>query len=78
MVLMIFAWIEALRPSQQFFSHVGRFSWVEPVLSNEEEVSCSRTQHCALGEIQSCDQESGTLSAGLTVLPVSVLCPTNS
>ena len=27
--------VEALLPSQQFFSLVGRFSWVEPVLSNE-------------------------------------------
>ena len=30
---------EALRPSQQFFSHVGTFSWVEQVLSKEDEVS---------------------------------------
>ena len=37
-------------PGQQFFSYVGTFSRVEPVLSNEDEVSCSRTQHCALGE----------------------------
>ena len=35
-------WVETLHPSQQFFSHVGTFSWVEPVLSNE--VSCSRTK----------------------------------
>ena len=40
-----FVWIEALCPSQQFFSHVWTFSWVEPVPSNEEKVSCSRTQH---------------------------------
>ena len=45
-------WVEALHPSQQFFSHVVMFSWVEPVLSNEDEVSCSRTQHCAPGEIR--------------------------
>ena len=42
--------VEALHPSQQLFSHVGTFSWVEPVLSNEDEVSCSCTQHCAPGE----------------------------
>ena len=28
------------------------FSWVEPVLSNGDKVSCARTQHCAPGEIQ--------------------------
>ena len=32
MVRNVFIWVEALRPSQQFFSHVGMFSWVEPVL----------------------------------------------
>ena len=35
----LFVWLEALRPSQQFFSRVGTFSWVEPVLSDEDEVS---------------------------------------
>ena len=49
-----FVWVDALHPSQQFFSHFGMFSWVEPVLSNENEVSCSRTQHHAPGEIQPC------------------------
>ena len=43
--------VEALQPSQQFFSHVRTLSWVEPVLSNEDEVSCLRTQHHAPGEI---------------------------
>ena len=33
-------WVEALRPSQPFFSHIGTFSWVEPVLGTEDEVSC--------------------------------------
>ena len=28
-------------------THIGTFSWVEPVLSNEDEVSSSRTKHCA-------------------------------
>ena len=37
--------------SQQFFSHVG----VEPVLSNEGEVSCTRTQHGVPGEIRARD-----------------------
>ena len=45
-----FVWVEALRPSQQFFSHVGTFSLVEPVLSNEDEVSCSNTQNRSPGE----------------------------
>ena len=51
----LFVWFKALRPSQPFFSHVGTFSWVEPVLSNEDEVSCSRTQHLAPGEIRTHD-----------------------
>ena len=61
----------ALRPSQQFFSHVRMFSWVEPVLSNEDEVSCSRTQHHVPGEIRTHYlgiKESGTLPTELTVL----------
>ena len=44
-VILFFVWVEALSPCQQFFSHVGTFSWVESVLSNEDEVSCSRTPH---------------------------------
>ena len=36
---------EDFHPSQQFSSHVETFSQVERVLSNEDEVSCSRTQH---------------------------------
>ena len=43
---------EVLRPGQQFFSHFGTASWVLPVLSNEDEVSCSRTQQRAPGEDQ--------------------------
>ena len=43
---------EALRPSQQFYSHVGSASWVKPVLSNVDEVSCSRAQHRAIREIR--------------------------
>ena len=43
----MFVWVEAYRPSQHFFSHAGTFSSIEPVLSNEYEVSCSRTQHSA-------------------------------
>ena len=51
----VFVWVAALGPSQQFVTHVGMFSWVEPVLSNEDEVSSSRTQHPASGEIQTRD-----------------------
>ena len=50
-----YGWFEALRRSQQSFSHFGTFSWVEPVLSNEDKVSCSRTQHRASGEIRTHD-----------------------
>ena len=51
----LFVCVEAFRPSQQFCSHVGTFSWVVPVLSNEDEVFCSRSQHCAPGEIRTRD-----------------------
>ena len=54
----LLVWVEALRPSQQFFSHVGTFSLVEPVLNKEDEkdeMSCSRTKHSAPGEIRVCD-----------------------
>ena len=40
-----FVWVEVSQPGQQFFSHVGKFSWVDPILSNEDEVSCSGTHH---------------------------------
>ena len=43
----VLVWVEALRPNQQFFSHLGTFSW-----SKEDEESCSRTQHRTPGEIQ--------------------------
>ena len=37
---------KALRPNQQFFSHVGTFSWVEPVQSSKsDEVLGSRIKH---------------------------------
>ena len=50
-----FGRFEALRPSQQFFSRFGTFSWVEPILSNEDKASCSRTQHRTSGEIRTHD-----------------------
>ena len=51
----LFVW--ALRPmaSQQLFSHFVTASWVKPVLSNGDDVSCSRTQQCYPGEDQTCD-----------------------
>ena len=52
---VLFVWVEVLRPSQLFFSNVGTFSWVEPVLSNEDEVSCSRTHHRTTGGIRTFD-----------------------
>ena len=59
-----FIWVESSCPSQQFFSHVRMISWVEPVLSNEDKVSCSRSEQCAPG-----DQGSGTIPNELAVLP---------
>ena len=32
--------VEDLPPSQQWFNHFGTFSWVKPILSNADEVSC--------------------------------------
>ena len=32
--------VYALHSSQQFVSHVGKFSWDEPVLNCENKVSC--------------------------------------
>ena len=54
-IVFLFVWVEDLLPSQQFFSHVATFSLVEPVLRNKDEVSCSRKQHCAPGEIRTRD-----------------------
>ena len=55
LLFCLFVWVEALRPSQQFSSHVGIFSWAEPVLSNEDVIYCSRKQHSSPGEIQTRD-----------------------
>ena len=64
----------ALRPSQQFFSHVGTFSWVEPVLCNEDEVSCSRTQQRAPGEIGTCNLKIKSLALILVRINLSAAC----
>ena len=53
--LFLFVWVKALCPSQQFSSNVETFSWVQPVLSNGDEVFCLRTQHRTPGEIGTCD-----------------------
>ena len=42
-------------PVDNFSILSGQFSWVEPILSNSEEVSSSRTQHRAPSEIQTHD-----------------------
>ena len=51
-VQSLFVLVDTVCPSQYFFSHVGMFSWVESVLSNKDEVSCSGTQHFILDEIR--------------------------
>ena len=43
--------VYALHSSQQSFSHIGSFSRVEAVLSNEDKEPGSRTQHGAEGGI---------------------------
>ena len=57
--MVLFVWVEALHPSQQFFSHVRTFSRVEPVLNNEDEVSCLGTQHRALVRCEPASLRSG-------------------
>ena len=48
--------------SLQFFSHVRKFSRVELLLSNKDEVSCSRTQHSTPHEIHTPDLAIESLS----------------
>ena len=43
----LFVWVDAILPSQQFFSRVETLSWVESILSCEDKMSCSKTQHNA-------------------------------
>ena len=43
----IFVSIDALRPNQRFYSFIKTLLFVEPVLSNENDVSYSRGQQCA-------------------------------
>ena len=69
----LFVWVKDLCPSQQFFSHIGTFSWIEPVLSNEDEVSCSRTQYYTTGEIQTQD----LAIKSLALYQLSQRCSTN-
>ena len=52
MIFLFVFLVEALPSSQQSVIHARTFSLVEPVLSNEDKVSCSRTQHHASGEIR--------------------------
>ena len=42
-------------PVNNFSVMSGRFPEFEPILSNEDEVSCSRTQHRAPGEVRTRD-----------------------
>ena len=43
-----FVWVNALRSNQQYFSYIGMFSLVEPVLSSVDKVSSSKTEHSAV------------------------------
>ena len=63
---IIFVLFEVLRPGQQFFSLFGMASWVEPVLSNWDKGSCSRTQRCTPGEDR-------TRNLAIKCLPLSQL-----
>ena len=47
--------VDNLRPTQQLFRYFGTFSWVEPLLSSEDKVSCSRNEHtgyCKFGNFR--------------------------
>ena len=58
-------WVDVLRPSQQFFSHVGIFSWVMKMKF------LAQGHYRAAGEIQTHDLaiKSGTPPNELMVLP---------
>ena len=65
--------VEGLRSGQNFFSHVGTLSCVEPVISNEDAYRSvlfkDTTLHPRLdSNPRPCDQESDTLQTVLTVL----------
>lgn len=53
--VVLFVLVEVLRSIQKVLSHAGTFLWLEPVLGNEDDVSCSRTQQRALGRIRTRD-----------------------
>ena len=44
----VVVWLEALRYSQHFVRDVGTLCWVKLVLSNEDKLSSSKTQHRSL------------------------------
>ena len=70
---MPFCLFEALCRGLQFCSHFWTTSWAWPVLSDVDEVSCSRTQHCAPGEDRTHDlaiKESDAHPTELSVLPL--------
>ena len=46
----------------RLYAPVNTFSWVKPVCSNEDEVSYSRKQHSAPGEIPTCYQVSYSIN----------------
>ena len=48
--ICLFVCLRLYVPVNNFFSHFGMASWVKPVLSNGDEVSCSKTQFRAPGE----------------------------
>ena len=50
----MFVWADAFSPSQQFFSHVRTFPWLNQYKS-EDKVSSSRTQHSASSEVKTSD-----------------------
>ena len=68
---------EALCPGQQFFSHFGTSSWVYPVLSNWDEVSCSRTHYRAPGQDRTRDLAIKSPTSNTVKSIIMLTCPCN-
>ena len=66
---------EALRLGQHFPGHFGTASWAQPVLSNEDEVSCLRTQHRTPSEFRICNL---TIKSPSHALPTELSVPPSS
>ena len=66
---LFFLCIDALHPSQQFFSHVRIPGFKQYMYLVKDKVSCSRKQHSAFGESRTCDPLISNLPLLVTTEP---------